>query len=88
MGKIAEELRKRCGKEIGLCSNRELYDGLLALVQEEAGKRESREGKKKIYYISAEFLIGKLLSNNLINLGWYDEVRETLAASGKDICEI
>ena len=44
--------------------------------------------KKKIYYISAEFLIGKLLSNNMINLGIYDEVRELLAANGKDICEI
>lgn len=88
MGKIAEGLRRQCGKELSLCDNRELYHALMALVQEEAGKKESNEGKKKIYYISAEFLIGKLLSNNLINLGWYDEVRDVLAENGKDICEV
>ncbi len=85
---FAENLKKQCGKEISQCSNHELYEALLALVQKEAICRESREGKKKIYYISAEFLIGKLLSNNLINLGWYDEVRDVLAANGKNICEV
>ena len=88
MGTIAEELKKQCKKEISQCSNRELYESLLNLVQKEAAVRESKEGKKKIYYVSAEFLVGKLLSNNLINLGWYDEVRDTLAANGKDICEV
>ncbi len=86
--KLPEELKKKCGKELSACSNRELYEALMALVQEEAIKRESNEGKKKVYYISAEFLIGKLLSNNLINLGWYDEVRDTLKANGKDLCEV
>ena len=85
---ITENLKKQCGKEISQCSNQELYEALLALVQKEAINRESKEGKKKIYYVSAEFLIGKLLSNNLINLGWYDEVRDILTANGKDICEI
>ncbi|NBH73672.1 glycogen/starch/alpha-glucan family phosphorylase [Clostridiaceae bacterium] len=88
MKKIAEELKKQCGKEISQCNNHELYEALLALVQKEAAGRESKEGKKKIYYISAEFLIGKLLSNNLINLGWYNEVRDLLAANGKDLCEV
>ena len=51
-----------------------------------AAAKESNEGKRKLYYISAEFLIGKLLSNNLINLGVYDEVKIALADNGKDIC--
>lgn len=76
------------GKKIDSCSNEELYYTLLQLVQEEAAKRQSREGKKKVYYISAEFLIGKLLSNNLINLGMYEEVRKVLAENGRDLCEI
>ena len=62
-----------------------IYYGLLGIVKDLAKEKESQEGKKKIYYISAEFLIGKLLSNNLINLGIYDEVAEMLAQYGKDI---
>ncbi len=85
---VSERLTKFCIKSLTDCSNRELYEGLLTLVQEEAEHKESNEGKKKIYYISAEFLIGKLLSNNLINLGWYDEARDVLAAAGKDLCEV
>ncbi len=85
---LSERLVSVCGKPLADCGNHELYEGLLTLVQEEATKKESNEGKKKIYYISAEFLIGKLLSNNLINLGWYDEVRDLLAAAGKDLCEV
>lgn len=88
MGNLAVKLKEQCGRDIAQCGNRELYEALLALVQKEAAGREREEGKKKIYYVSAEFLIGKLLSNNLINLGWYDEVREVLAANGKDICEV
>ena len=88
MESLAEKLRSQCGREIKECSDRELYQALLSIVQKEALKRESNEGKKKIYYISAEFLIGKLLSNNLINLGWYDEARDVLAAAGKDLSQI
>ena len=85
---LAEQIAAQCGKEIPQCTNHELYEGLLAMVQKEAMTRESQEGKKKVYYISAEFLIGKLLSNNLINLGWYDEVQAVLNAHGKDLCEV
>ncbi|MEE1034783.1 MAG: glycogen/starch/alpha-glucan phosphorylase, partial [Agathobacter sp.] len=65
-----------------------VYFALLDLVKEKAEGKVSNKGKKKLYYISAEFLIGKLLSNNLINLGIYDEVKETLAKNGKSLAEI
>ena len=77
-----------CGKELAQCSAHELYGALLNLTQSMAGERVSSDGKKKLYYISAEFLIGKLLSNNLINLGIYDQVKELLAAHGKSLSEI
>lgn len=86
--KIQELLQQKLGKGIAEASNAEIYYALLGIVQELAGKKEAPEKKKKIYYISAEFLIGKLLSNNMINLGIYEEVREVLAENGKDICEI
>ena len=85
---VSEKLVSACGKPIENCTNRELYEALLTMVQQEACARTAETGKKKVYYISAEFLIGKLLSNNLINLGWYDEIREILAAAGKDIGQI
>lgn len=81
-------LEEKCRKKLDLCSSSELYIGLLQLVKEIAIQKETRKGKKKLYYISAEFLIGKLLANNLINLGIYDEVKQILKESGKDICEI
>ena len=79
---------KKYNKGIADCSNEELYFALLEMTKAMAEKKENHNGKKKLYYISAEFLIGKLLSNNLINLGVYDEVRDVLAANGKDICAI
>ena len=86
--KIQELLQQKLGKSVDMASNTEIYYALLSMVQEMAKEKEAPSTKKKIYYISAEFLIGKLLSNNMINLGIYDEVRELLAANGKDICEI
>lgn len=86
--KLSQYVTANYGKSIANCTNEELYHALLNLVQAEAKTRESSQGKKKLYYISAEFLIGKLLSNNLINLGMYDDVRKELEAHGKDICQV
>ncbi len=83
--KVVEE---KWNKSIAECSNEELYIALLDMVKELAKEKESNQGKKKVYYVSAEFLIGKLLSNNLINLGVYDEVKQTLAEAGKDLAAI
>lgn len=77
-----------CKKDIATASDSELYTALLNLIQEQSEKCRKVTTGKKLYYISAEFLIGKLLSNNLINLGLYDEVRETLAAAGKSLADI
>lgn len=85
---IEKILKSKCGKELSSCSDQELYCGLLELVQEMAQKKETAGGKKKLYYISAEFLIGKLLSNNLINLGIYEEVKELLAQNGKSLSAV
>ena len=85
---LQEIVTKKYNKGIADCSNEELYFALLEMTKAMAEKKENHNGKKKLYYISAEFLIGKLLSNNLINLGVYDEVIDVLAANGKDICAI
>lgn len=86
--KLQEIVTKRYKKTIEKCSNEELYYALLEMTKGMAKKKESDEGKRKLYYISAEFLIGKLLSNNLINLGIYEDVKKLLAENGKDLCEI
>ncbi len=85
---IMQEIETKLQKGISVSSNEEVYFALLDLVKEKAEGKVSNKGKKKLYYISAEFLIGKLLSNNLINLGIYDEVKETLAKNGKSLAEI
>lgn len=78
----------RYGKSLKECSNEEIYVALLELVKQQAQGKESPAKKKKVYYISAEFLIGKLLSNNLINLGLFDTVKKELEENGKSIYEI
>ena len=85
---IQETLQQKLGKEIAQASNEEIYGALLSMVQEMAGEKERTDSKKKLYYISAEFLIGKLLSNNMINLGIFNEVKDELAQNGKNIAEI
>lgn len=85
---LEKMLKDICGKEVEACADEELYTGLLTIVQNMAAKKESNAGKKKLYYISAEFLIGKLLSNNMINLGIYDEVKALLAEHGKSLSAV
>ena len=85
---MKEKLNEICKKDISAASDAELYTALLKLVQEQSQKQEKAVTGRKLYYISAEFLIGKLLSNNLINLGLYDEVRETLNDAGKSLADI
>ena len=85
---IQETLQQKLGKEIAQASNEEIYGALLSMVQEMAGEKERTDSKKKLYYISAEFLIGKLLSNNMINLGIFNEIKDVLAQNGKNIAEI
>ena len=85
---VNEKCLEKYGKKLENCENHEIYTALLELVSEKTQDKVSNEGKKKIYYISAEFLIGKLLSNNMINLGIFDEVKQELEAAGKNICDV
>ena len=75
-------------KTIAECSNEELYIALLNYTKQASTQKKLNTGKKKVYYISAEFLIGKLLSNNLINLGLYDDVKKELSDAGKDLIQV
>ena len=80
--------QKMYGKGIKDLADHDLYFAILQMTKEMMENKGRIQGSKKVYYISAEFLIGKLLSNNLINLGLYDEVRETLASIGKSLADI
>ena len=82
------KVKELFGKEICQASDEEIYAALLKIVKEKMQEAKHNEGKRKLYYISAEFLIGKLLSNNLINLGLFEETREVLKKNGKDLTEI
>ena len=86
--KAEMKLRDYTGKALEECTILELYNAALALTQDACRDKGYNSGKKKVYYISAEFLIGKLLSNNLINLGLYDAVKAELSEAGKDITEL
>ncbi|MBE5884237.1 MAG: glycogen/starch/alpha-glucan phosphorylase [Lachnospiraceae bacterium] len=79
---------KACGKNIANCTDAQLYNGVLQLVKEKMQQTPANTGDKKVYYISMEFLIGKLLSNNLINLGIYEELNQILEANGKQLSDI
>ena len=86
--KLTNILQTQFNKTIEDCTNEELYTGLLTLVKELSNDRKPTSTPRKLYYISAEFLIGKLLSNNLINLGIYDEIKTLLADNGKNLSDI
>ena len=81
-------LKEKFGKNLDNCSKEEIFEVLLLLTKEANKKLPRNEGEKKLYYISAEFLIGKLLSNNLINLGLYEEAEQVLRKHGYELCEI
>ena len=90
--RMRDELEQKVGlrfsKGLMAADNKEIYLALLELVQEKLAAAKQIQGEKKLYYISAEFLVGKLLSNNLINLGIYDQVKEALAEAGKDLSQV
>lgn len=81
-------LKEKFNKNLDNCSKEEIFEALLLLTKEANGKLPRNEGEKKLYYISAEFLIGKLLSNNLINLGLYEEAEQVLRKHGHELCKI
>ena len=85
---FTETLQNITKKSLSDCSNQELYLALLEIVRQKSADRIQPVTGRKLYYISAEFLIGKLLSNNLINLGLYEEARDALAAVGKNLSDI
>jgi len=85
---IEELITMNCQEEISKCSDEQLYVGLLRTVMEMSAKRKQTSGKKKLYYISAEFLIGKLLGNNLMNLGIYEDVKAVLKKHGRELSKI
>ena len=90
--RMRDELEQKVGlrfsKGLLAATNQEIYQALLELTQEKLAAARPITGERKLYYISAEFLVGKLLSNNLINLGLYDEVKAALAEAGKDIAAV
>lgn len=88
MTRFTEYVETKLGKSLTQASNEEIYLSLLNFVKEEASHKAKDSAKRKVYYISAEFLIGKLLSNNLINLGIYKDIKEELAAAGKSTAEV
>lgn len=88
MSNFTQFLMQKQGKKLEEMTNREIYYNLLEYVKEESDAKNTNDSKRKVYYISAEFLIGKLLSNNLINLGIYKEVREELEKAGKKLSDI
>lgn len=85
---LKESLEHFCKKDLSLCSDEELYQALFWVIQEQSQKHTKPISGRKLYYISAEFLIGKLLINNLINLGLYELTEELLKSYGKSLSQL
>ena len=85
---LEEIASDKYGKSIAACTNEELYYAILDYCKRLLAVTERNVGEKKVYYISAEFLIGKLLTNNLINLKIYDRMKDLLEKNGKVLSEI
>lgn len=85
---LKSKLETTCKKDLKNCTYEEIYAALFHMIEEESAKKVQPTKGRKLYYISAEFLIGKLLSNNLINLGLYDDVKKLLEENGKSMAEL
>lgn len=85
---LESQAKERFQKSLADCTNQEIYKLLLNLVQHQSKSLATNQSKRKLYYVSAEFLIGKLLTNNLLNLGLYEDVKEELASHGKSLSEV
>ena len=86
---LSEEIfqltQQHFGRAPDQCDDRQLYQALLILARQRSGERPAPTGERKLYYFSAEFLLGKLLSNQLLALGLYQPVRDYLAGMGRDL---
>ena len=85
---LKQKLQDLFQKDMESASDAEIYTALLAITKEKMSAIRPNTGKRKLYYISAEFLIGKLLSNNLINLGLFEETKEVLAKYGHELTAV
>ena len=85
---LEQKLRERGAGDLSAAADQELYHALLELVAQRLEQAPRIQGDKKLYYVSAEFLVGKLLSNNLINLGLYAPVKEALAQAGRSLAAL
>ena len=85
---LEQKLRERGAGDLSAAADQELYHALLELVAQRLEEAPRIQGDKKLYYVSAEFLVGKLLSNNLINLGLYAPVKEALAQAGRSLAAL
>lgn len=88
MNILGNYVSQHFNKSISECTEQELYQALLNIVRDKSRELPTHTDKKKLYYFSAEFLIGKLLSNNLLNLGIYDAINAELQAAGKNLMDI
>ena len=86
--RMQELAQAKYGRELAQCGNEQLYHVLLQLTQELAQARPAPTGERKLYYFSAEFLIGKLLSNDLLALGVFDQVKDALAGWGRSLSDL